>query len=607
MNLQAGNLCKWTSDSQRLLLENFDTIHDSPSHIYHSALPLCPSSSWLHNYYGAAISQEVQVVKGLLDRWGTCSRTVSLTNTMLGLSLSCWKDTIAVGSVDGKIIILDAITGIQKAIFSGHTSLIPSLIFSSDGKSLVSGSDDRTIKLWDVQTGGVVRTFFGHTTRVTSVSISPSLTTIVSASNDTTIRIWNIQTGECCCVIMQPGSVDHVYFSPIDPQHFLSICGGRVWQWDINGHLVGPLYDCFHIAFSLDGTWVVLCCGTTATVQESNSGVIVAKFNITNIIQQCCFSPNGRLIAVAAETTVYIWDITSPDPCLIETLTGHTKDITSLVFSSPSSLTSASLDQSVKFWKIGTSSTDPLDIDLNSTSTTSATIKSITLHEKGSIAITSDTDGMVRIWDTLTGLCKASFQTPAKGNDRMDTQVINGRLTAVWYTSTDKKIIIWDVEKEKPLLSVDRSLAGIDNLKISGDGSRVFSQNMYLIYAQSMQTGEIMGSVETRHLKWITSLAVEGSRVWVYYSSGYEGWDFGTPGSLPVQLFNMPPSRSHPNGVVLWNTVLSRIENKLTGKVVFQLSKRYGKPGDVQWNGQYLVIWFTPKEVLNLDCSHVLL
>jgi hypothetical protein len=44
---QAGVVSKWTNDGQRFLLEHFDIIHNSPSHIYHSALPLSPSSSWL--------------------------------------------------------------------------------------------------------------------------------------------------------------------------------------------------------------------------------------------------------------------------------------------------------------------------------------------------------------------------------------------------------------------------------------------------------------------------------------------------------------------------------------------------------------------------------
>ena len=165
--IQARVSCKWTNDSQRFLLEHFDTIHGSPSHIYHSALPFSPSSSWLYECYSAQLSQEVKVVKGLPAGWGTCSRTVSLSGG--ALDLSYWNNTVAVGSGPGDIIILDIITGSQTAVLSGHTDRVNSLTFSSDGKSLVSGSHDTTVKFWDVQTGGVVKTFHGHTGRVWSV------------------------------------------------------------------------------------------------------------------------------------------------------------------------------------------------------------------------------------------------------------------------------------------------------------------------------------------------------------------------------------------------------------------------------------------------------
>jgi len=197
MFIQVGVLCKWTADSQRFLLEHFDTINNSPSHIYYSALPFLPSSSWLCKCYNAECSLQVKVVKGLPAEWGTCSRTVSLDTTPLALSY--WKNTIVVGLQHRDIITFNSITGSQTAVFSGHTDQVNSLVFSSDGTSLVSGSHDKTIKLWDVQTGGVVRTFTGHSSYVQSVSISAGPTMIASGSDDNTIRLWDIQTGECHC------------------------------------------------------------------------------------------------------------------------------------------------------------------------------------------------------------------------------------------------------------------------------------------------------------------------------------------------------------------------------------------------------------------------
>ena len=61
----AGTSCQWATDSQRLILEYFDMISVSSSHIYFSALKFPPSSSWLYQYYSIGLSQEVKVVKGL--------------------------------------------------------------------------------------------------------------------------------------------------------------------------------------------------------------------------------------------------------------------------------------------------------------------------------------------------------------------------------------------------------------------------------------------------------------------------------------------------------------------------------------------------------------
>jgi WD40 repeat protein len=204
-------------------LEHFDTIQNSPSQLYHFALPFSPSSSWLCKYYTAEVLQVPKVIKGANARWGTCSRTVVLDQCPL--TLSYWNNTIAVGYQDKNIIILDATTGSQAAVLSGHTNWVRSVTFSSDGRSLVSGGDDTTIKLWDMQTGGVVKTFHGHRHSVNSVSISVDCSRIVSGSPelaDEPIRLWDIQTGECYCTIKR--QAHHVSFSPINPQHIIFVC-----------------------------------------------------------------------------------------------------------------------------------------------------------------------------------------------------------------------------------------------------------------------------------------------------------------------------------------------------------------------------------------------
>jgi len=600
-------MCQWTADSQRLILDHFDIICDSPSYIYCFALQICPPSSWLHQYYSAEFSQEIRVVKGVSTGWGTCFRTVWFNQ--LPQDIACWKDTIAVGESSGSIIILNAITGAQVAILSGHIDYVICLVSSSDGASLVSGSGDKTIKLWDVQTGGVVKTFRGHTGPVYSVSISADNTTIASGSADNTICLWDVQTGECHYTIEQQNIVDYVCFCPLDPKHLMSASVNKISKWNISGQKSAPEYDSSHIAFSPDGTQFVVCNEPTVEVHSSDSRGVLAKFDMGDkYVSCCCISPDNRVIAVVAGWTIYVWDITGSEPHLLETLNGHTGGISSLVFSSPSSLISTSHDSSVKFWQIGTSSTDPVPADPKCTPSTSALIKSIALQAKDGIAISSHSDGMVRIWDILTGLCKTSFQTPAKGCHQMDTRLTDDRVVSVW--CADEKMCVWDAEKGELLRTVDLPMHGIRDLRILGDGSRVICLYFDFIRAWSIWTGDLVGEVNTESLHLSPSFLTIGPNVrvyWIQLNHQIVGWDFGVLGSSPVKLLGV--SQDFPRlyfvGGVRQKSFIPGIQDTATKKVVFQLPGRLARCSDVQWDGQYLVAGYDSGEMLILECNYI--
>ena len=599
MVIQVGIPCNLTNDSKRFLLEHFDAIHNSPSQIYHFALPLCPSSSWLHKCYSVELSLGVKVVKELSAKWGACSCTVPQDNNIE--ALSCWKNTVAVGCGRG-IIIIDAITGSKTATLSGHTGSVTSVVFSSDGRLIVSGSNDTTVKLWDVQTGGVIKTFYGHTGWVQSVSISADQTRIASGCDDNTICLWDVITRECLYTIEQEAPVCHVSFSPIDPQFIISI-SNKVWQLNINSHQLSPIYDGIHIAFSPHHDYFALCNWEVVTVHNSDSKAIVAEFYVANSwTNHCCFSPDGRLIAAAAHEIAYIWDITGPNPHLVETFVGITPYITSLAFSSPSILISVSPDGSIKFWQIGVLSTDPVTTDQQSIL---PPIQSVSLQAKAGVAISHDNDGMVKTWDISTGICNAIFQIPNAKNmqqGRSDAKLIDGRFIFVWYKN--RKTHIWDTKTEELLQTLDTSECW--GLRISGDGSKLFFLSEESIQVWSMWTWEPVGEVKLG-LGWVPhldSFCIESSEIRIYNLNSLilGGWDFGISGSSPVPF---DPSIQKPHldfiGVVWLIDGPARIKDTTTGKEIFWLSGRYARPRDTQWDGRYLIAGYGSGEVLILD------
>src|SRR5207248_4243773 len=101
-----------------------------------------------------------------------------------------WIDCVAFRP-DGKVLatvadqvvkLWDVDTGKERSSFRGHTNAITGLVFSPDGKNLVTASYDQTLILWDAATGKPERTLKGHRVALTAVAFSPDGKMIASGA-----------------------------------------------------------------------------------------------------------------------------------------------------------------------------------------------------------------------------------------------------------------------------------------------------------------------------------------------------------------------------------------------------------------------------------------
>jgi WD40 repeat protein/serine/threonine protein kinase len=246
-----------------------------------------------------------------------------------------------------------------------HTATVNSLVFSKDGKRLVTGSFDRTIKLWDVSlpregaVPGSLLTFRGHAKGVLCVALSDDGEYLASASEDRTLKVWDARRGENLLTLRgHTQEVESVAFNP----------GGRLLVSGSQDHTV-RIWD-------------------ARTSKETRT--LVAHTSDVNCVT---FSSQGNLLATASDDmTIRLWDPSSGKA--LSVLPGHTRRVNSVAFS-PSSkhLVSGSEDGRIKVWDVDAAA------EILTLPAAGGSISAIAFRPDGSWFASAHEDGTVRIWD----------------------------------------------------------------------------------------------------------------------------------------------------------------------------------------------------------------
>jgi len=375
-----------------------------------------------------------------------------------------------------------------------HDTKIMTVIFSPDGKKLVSGGEDGTITLWDVSSGKEIQHLLDHQGRTTSLSFSPEGTTLASGGFDKTIRLWNV-TDETVVFnkILSNNTfvVNAVAFSPdgtilvsTDDPGWIKVWNTTNWEelTTFKAHQ-GPTF----VHFSSDSRLLATASADdTIKIWNTSSWDIplhTLKFPTLyslpwyNWVKEAKFSSDGKILASAfGGSTFWLWDWDNEN--VTHKLEGHAyveyPETDSSVDFSPSEMLVASGggDGFIKLWDVnsGTEIETP-SMEHN------GLVRSVVFSPDGTLLASGGDDSTVKVWNVVRGALMPELQTLAKHTSAVTSVDYSPNGILLASGSDDLSVKVWNITSGTEL----QTLIGHEDAVTSVD----FSYNGDLLVSSS--------------------------------------------------------------------------------------------------------------------------
>jgi WD40 repeat protein len=230
--------------------------------------------------------------------------------------------TVLTLQLDASLILWDSATG--KSLWEQDTLGLDgnaAIGFAPDGNMVAAVTKGEAILLLDARTGNTIRSLHGHTLIVNQIAFSQDGKHLASASLDGTGRLWDVATGRELKSFQENCEFVSAALAP-DGKTFVTGC-----------KTITPLQPDNALHF-----WNVSSGQVTQTLADQKQPVTAITF-----------SKDGKTMSTGDDTgTIRLWDMATGN--LITILTGHRDTISELAFLDNGSLASLSSDSTLRVW-----------------------------------------------------------------------------------------------------------------------------------------------------------------------------------------------------------------------------------------------------------------
>lgn len=374
----------------------------------------------------------------------------------------CPNDSIIAYTVNNKICILDAFSGVELFSFEGHTGRVYKALFSNDGNLLCSMSWDRSVRIWDInkrtEIQRLVIKFKGGV--IPDASFSPDGKHVSTSGWDNYIRIWDVKTGEVIDSIKATsGTTYSVAYSPdgkyvlanADPDGKRIIVNNEacIYMWDLKTKQLIRKFQggkSGMTTFSPDGKLLLSSSfglETPICIWDVKTGQLLHKLNHEGNIYSALFSPDGKVVISASSfQTIKIWDVKTGK--LLRELDKHSAPVTYASFSNDNKrIVSISEDNTIRIWDNYPSKDEIILLGHGNT------VSSVSFSPDGKYVASGSFDETIRIWDFMSEKELLRFQSNTSRMNRIHTIAYSPDGNNIVSASSETETILWDVNSKK--------------------------------------------------------------------------------------------------------------------------------------------------------------